>query len=111
MKRVSLILTFVVLCLGVPALMLGEDNPNIGTWKLNVEKSKFTGMPAPKSMTRNVSADGDSVKYSYEGTGPDGTAMTYSFTVKYDGKDYPVTGSAPPFGSDQIAIKRVTSHK
>jgi len=49
MKRVSMILAVVVLCLGVPALMLGVDNPNIGTWKLNTEKSKYSGMPAPKT--------------------------------------------------------------
>ena len=37
MKRVSMILAVVVLCLGVPALMLADDNPNIGAWKLNTE--------------------------------------------------------------------------
>jgi hypothetical protein len=111
MKRVSLILAVVVLCLGVPALMLGQDNPNIGSWKLNVEKSKYTGIPAPKSLTRTVTADGDSVKYSFEGTGADGTALAYGFTVKYDGNDVPVTGSGAPFGADHIAIKRVDSHR
>jgi len=54
-----------------------RDNPVLGTWTLNLEKSKFTGMPTPKSLTRTVSADGDSVKYSYEGTGADGAALTY----------------------------------
>jgi hypothetical protein len=110
MKRVSLLLAVVVLCLGVPALMLGQDNPNIGTWKLNVEKSKYTGIPAPKGLTRTVSADGDSVKYSFEGTGADGTALAYSFTVKYDGNDVPVTGSGMPYGADHVDIKRVDSH-
>jgi hypothetical protein len=110
MKRVSLILAVVVLCLGVPALMLGQDNPNIGTWKLNLEKSKFTGTPAPKSVTRTVTADGDSVKYSFEATGADGTALAYGFTVKYDGNDYPATGNGVPSGADHIAFKRVNSH-
>jgi hypothetical protein len=50
------------------------------------------------------------VKYSFEGTGADGTALAYSFTVKYDGKDVPVTGSGMPYGADHIAIKRVDSH-
>jgi hypothetical protein len=111
MKRVSMVLAVVVLCLGVPALMLADDNPNIGAWKLNTEKSKYTGIPAPKSLTRTVTADGDSVKYSFEGTGADGSALSYSFTVKYDGKDAPITGSGMPYGADQIAIKRITSHK
>jgi hypothetical protein len=110
MKRVSLILVVAVLCLGVPALMLGQDNPQMGTWKLNVEKSKYTGMPAPKSLTRTVEAEGDNVKYSFEGTGADGSALAYGFTVKYDGKDAAITGSGAPLGADHIAIKQLNSH-
>jgi hypothetical protein len=111
MKRVCMILAVVVLCLGVPSLVLAQDNPVIGTWKLNAEKSKYNGVPAPKSLTRTVAADGDSVKYTFEGTGADGAALNYSFTVKYDGKDYPVTGAGMPYGADHIAIKRVASNK
>jgi hypothetical protein len=110
MKRVSIILAVVVLCLGVPGLMLGQDNPNIGTWKLNTGKSKYAGVPAPKSLTRTVTADGDSVKYSFEGTGADGTALAYGFTLKYDSNDAAITGSGMPYGADQIAIKRVNAH-
>jgi hypothetical protein len=111
MKQVRTILAVVALCLAVPALMLAQDNPAIGTWKLNTEKSKYSGAPAPKSLTRTVTADGDSVKYSFEGTGADGAALSYSFTVKYDGKDYPTSGSGMPYGADNIAIKHVSSHK
>jgi hypothetical protein len=110
MKRASLILAVVVLCLGVPTLMLGQANPNIGTWKLNLEKSKFTGTPAPKSLTRTVTGDGDSAKYSFEGTGADGTALAYGFTAKYDGNDYAVSGNGAPSGADHISFKRVNSH-
>jgi hypothetical protein len=89
---------------------MAQTNPVVGSWKLNLEKSKFpTGM-APKSLSRTVTADGDSVTYSFEGQGPDGSALKYSFTVKYDGKDYEVTGSGMPYGADHIAIKRVNSH-
>jgi hypothetical protein len=110
MKQVCMIMAVVVLCLGVPGLMLAQDNPNIGTWKLNVEKSKYTGTPAPKSLTRTVSADGDSVKYSFEGSGADGTALAYGFTVKYDGNDYAASGNGVPSGADHISFKRVNSH-
>jgi hypothetical protein len=111
MKQVCMVLAVIVLCLGVPSLMLAQDNPAIGTWKLNGEKSKYSGIPAPKSLTRTVAADGDSVKYSFEGTGADGKPMAYGFVVKYDGKDNPVTGSGMPYGADHIAIKRVGSNK
>ena len=110
MKRIAFVFAVTILCLVVPGLLLAQTNPAVGSWKLNVEKSKFpTGM-APKSLSRTVTADGDSVTYSFEGQGPDGSALKYSFTVKYDGKDYEVTGSGMPYGADHIAIKRVNSH-
>lgn len=111
MKHVCMILAVVVLCLAVPGLMLAQDNPALGTWKLNAEKSKYTGMEGPKSLSRTVAADGDSVKYSFEGTGADGKAVAYGFTLKYDGKDYPVTGSGMPYGADHITIKRIGTNK
>ncbi|HVO56485.1 MAG TPA: hypothetical protein VMT51_02190 [Dongiaceae bacterium] len=111
MKRVSFFLAVVVLCLAGPAFLRAEDNPILGTWKLNLEKSKFAGVAAPKSLTRVVAADGDRVKYSFEGTAADGSASTYSFTVKYDGVDVPITGNGTPYGADQIAIKRENSHQ
>lgn len=86
-----------------------QDNPALGTWKLNVAKSKFTGVPAPKELTRALDADGDSVKYTFAGTAADGSSVAYSFTLKYDGKDYPVEGTAPG-GFDQIAITKVNAH-
>ena len=41
----------------VPAF--AQDNPLVGTWKLDVTKSKFDPGPAPKSLTRTVEAQGD----------------------------------------------------
>lgn len=110
MKRIAFILAVAVFCLGVPGSMLAQANPAVGTWKLNLEKSKFPTGTAPKSLTRTVTVDGDNVKYSFEGQGPDGAALSYGFTVKYDGKDYDVTGAGMPYGADHIAIKRVNSH-
>jgi hypothetical protein len=110
MRRIAFVLVVAVLCLGGPSLIVAQSNPNVGTWKLNLEKSKFPSGMAPTSLTRTVSVDGDSVKYSFEGQGPDATALTYGFTVKYDGKDYEVTGAGMPYGADHIAIKRINSH-
>jgi|ERR1035438_3495336 hypothetical protein len=111
MKRMALVLAVAMICMGFSGLMLAQENPVVGTWKLNLEKSKFPSGMAPKSMTRTVSADGDKVKYSFEGEGHDGKALNYSFTVTYDGKDNEVAGSGMPYGADHIAIKRLSSHK
>ena len=75
---------------------------------MNVAKSKFTGAPAPKELTRTLTADGDAVKYTFAGTA-DGSTLAYSFTAKFDGKDYPVEGKAPG-GFDHISIKKVNDH-
>lgn len=110
MRRIVFVLAVAAICLGISGLMLAQDNPLLGTWKVNLEKSKFASGMAPKSLTRTVSADGDKVTYSFEGESNDGTAMKYGFTVMYDGKDYEISGSGMPFGADHIAIKRINSH-
>jgi len=109
MKRA---LAYVVVAMFVAmgsAQVFAQANPLLGTWKLNVAKSKYTGTPMPKEMTRTVEAAGDSVKYTYAGTAADGSPVSYGFTVKYDGKDYPMTGTAPG-GIDMIAIKRINAN-
>jgi hypothetical protein len=109
MKRAFGYVAIVVLVALASVQLFAQSNPLFGTWKLNLAKSKYTGMPAPKEMTRIVEADGDSVKYSNTGIAADGSPITFGFTVKYDGKDYPVTGKAP-FEADTIAIKRVNDY-
>jgi hypothetical protein len=111
MKRFLLLLCFVVITALAAGPLMAQTNPFIGTWKLNVAKSKFEPGPAPKSQTRTIVAEGDGAKYSFEGVRADGTAISYSFTVKYDGKDYPITGSGAPGGADSISIKRVGTNK
>jgi hypothetical protein len=109
MKQTSLALVALAVCLVAPTLMKADTSAFVGTWKLNLEKSTFTAGTAPKSMTRTITADGDSVTYSFDGTAADGSALKYSFTVKYDGKDYPITGTGPN-GSDHITLKQINSH-
>jgi hypothetical protein len=58
----------VVLVAMASVQIIAQTNPLLGTWKLDVAKSKYTGTPMPKEMTRTVEADGDSVKYTYAGT-------------------------------------------
>jgi hypothetical protein len=111
MKRLLMLLSFLVITALAAGPLSAQTNPFVGTWKLNVAKSKFEPGPAPKSQTRTVVAEGEGAKYSFEGVRDDGTAISYSFTVKYDGKDYPITGSGAPGGADSIAIKRVGTNK
>ena len=86
---------------------LGADN-TIGTWKLNVPKSKYTPEPMPvKSLTVTREAADGGVKQTAIGELADGTAINASYTAKYDGKDVQVAGNAP---YDTISIKQVNAN-
>jgi hypothetical protein len=80
-------------------------DPLIGTWRLNVEKSKPKSF---KSGTTVIERAGEGVKFTVDLAGADGTAYHWTFTAKYDGKDYPATGNSP-FG-DVAALARVDPH-
>jgi hypothetical protein len=108
MKRALALIAITVLAFACTGRVLAQ-NPLVGTWKLNVAKSKYNPGPAPKSMTRIVEADGDKVKYTFEGVAADGSPVSYSFTVAYDGKDHPTTGAAPS-GADAVSAKQTGSN-
>jgi hypothetical protein len=99
----------VVLALGA---VLGADianlsaqasDPRIGTWKLNVAKSKYSPGPAPQSLTVNVEPSGQGEKVTTEFVNADGTRTTTEYTANFDGKDYPLTGSQI---ADTVSLKR-----
>jgi hypothetical protein len=111
MKRFLFALSFLIIAYVAAGPLLAQDNPFVGTWKLDVAKSKSEPGPVAKSQTRTVVAEGEGAKYSFEGVRADGTPFSYSFTVNYDGKDYPVTGTGMPGGADTIAINLAGTHK
>jgi hypothetical protein len=110
MKRSTSIFAVAVVCLALAGSMLADSMAFVGTWKLNLDKSKYPAGQAPKSLTRTVSADGDTVTYKFEGLGPDGSVFSYGFASKLDGKDSEVTGTGMPYGADHVAIKQLNSH-
>jgi hypothetical protein len=97
------------LAFAASATLRAQSNPLVGTWKLNVTKSKFDPGPGPESLTRTVVAEGDGVKYSFEGVAADGKPIAYGFSATFDGKDNPISGSAPN-GADTISAKRIDSN-
>ena len=102
------ILTRALIALAITTVAaFGADN-TLGTWKLNVAKSKYTPAPFPlKSLTITREASDGGVKQTTTGEQADGTAINASYTAKYDGKDVQVTGNAP---YDTIAIKQVNAN-
>ena len=110
MKR-SLVVLALVVCTAMSGPLWAQDNPFVGTWKLNTAKSKFQPGPGPKSLKRTIAAQGGGASYTFAGVGADGASIAYSFSTNYDGKDSAITGAGAPGGADTIALKRVSSRK
>ena len=90
MKRMICLLSFVMLFAAASACVAADD-ANLGTWKLNEAKSKFSP-GAAKNTSVVYQAAGDSVKVTVDGVGTDGKPSHNEWTGKFDGKDYPLTG-------------------
>lgn len=92
-------LVFVSVALGF------QNNPHMGTWKLNEAKSKFAGKARNHTVT--YEAAGDQTKVTVDGVDENGAAVHNEWTGKFDGKDYPVTGDAT---SDVRSYRVINSH-
>ena len=109
MKRILVLVAAVALSLVASGTLLAQNDAFVGTWKLNVAKSKFTGTPAPKSETRTVVAQGNGLKVTYDGIAADGSPISYGLTTNLDGKDSAFSGTGP-FGTDTVAVTRVDAN-
>ena len=109
--RLSACVVSVVALLGLSvvrtAVVSAQADPHVGTWVLNVAKSKYTPGPPPKEQTSVYSAAGQGIKVATKGVGADGKPTAAEFTAMFDGKDHPVTGN-PDY--DAVMMKRVDSH-
>ena len=91
MKAKTIALTISLVFVSVVALGF-QNNPQLGTWKLNEAKSKFAGKA--RNQTVVIEAAGDQVKVTVDGVDESGAAAHNEWTGKFDGKDYPITGDA-----------------
>ena len=107
MRRLLRSLTFgAVLVVIVPILILSAQTPDaaIGTWKLNVAKSKYDPGPAPKTQTLTYEAAGQSVRITSQTSDARGQQTLIQYTASYDGRDYPVFGGED---FDTTALRRI----
>lgn len=106
MKRRIALFAALVVVLAAGSVLLAQDNPFVGTWKLNVAKSKFNPGPAPQSGTRTWDASG---KVMVEGINAAGKTTSYGYTIKGDGKEYPTMGAIPNT-ADKITSKKIDAN-
>jgi hypothetical protein len=84
------------------------DDPVLGTWKLNVEKSTFSPGPGWQSQIRVYQRTPAGILVTWTGLDAKGDKMQVSYTYKYDGKDYPMVGSASYDTLNAVRIDALT---
>jgi len=97
-------LLFLALATALPQIGFAQTIM-VGTWKLNLTKSKYSPGPAPKSSTIIFEAVGQGFRGTIEGIDAQGNPTKAVFGVFFlDGKSHPVTGF-PAY--DAVSIKQI----
>jgi hypothetical protein len=81
-----------------------DTDPLLGTWELNVAKSKYSPGPALKSETRTYVMVGQEIQATSKGVDGAGKPTARTWTVNYDGKERPLTGDQDV---DALSLKRI----
>jgi hypothetical protein len=95
-----------MLAMGLPALaaIAQAPTPVIGTFVLNVAKSKYDPGPPPTSQTRTYMAVPGGYRFSSDAVNAAGEKIHIEFTAAFDRKYHRMTGSPT---SDSIMVKQV----
>jgi hypothetical protein len=104
MGRALLVLPLLIVS-ALPTLC--SDDPMIGTWQLNVSRSRYHPGPMPKSQVRVYATSEEGTQETVTTVNADGETVKVIFPGIYDGRDYPVTGSSQ---YDTIALHRIDDY-
>jgi hypothetical protein len=105
MKARTAALTLAALCFLAAQVAFAQD-PYLGTWILNETKSNLVP-GAPKNTTVIYESVGDRIKVTVTGIDSAGNPIHSEWTGKFDGREYPVTGSPT---ADERSYRRIGSH-
>ena len=111
-RRTTVMLTGMTLLglamVALPQVGFAQSDPWLGTWQLNLAKSKYSPGPPPKSLAVNWQGEGQNRKITVVGVDAQGNPIVIVMTEAVeDGKPDPVTGS-PDY--DAHAATRVDAH-
>jgi hypothetical protein len=90
----------------LPLCLIAAADPFTGAWTLNLLESKLPP-PLPRSQIVHIKANRTGIHVREEIVNEDGQPMTVTVKAKFDGKDYPASGS--PF-ADSVTYQRIDSH-
>jgi hypothetical protein len=101
--------TFLFRTFGTAATMEDPSDPALGTWILNIAKSRFDPGPAPRSEKRTYEAMPEGIKATIEVTAADGSGFSVtSPPYKQDGKPYALTDDPHTTNDRSVTAHEVT---
>jgi hypothetical protein len=83
-----------------------EQDDLLGTWQLDLAKSKYSPGPAPKGESRIYRRDQEGIKGTVERRYADGRVETIEYRADF-GQEYPVSGTE---AYDAVKLKKIDSH-
>lgn len=107
--RLRCLLVVALIAVGTNPVLTAQSRPTqapdqlLGTWQLDVAKSRYRPGPAPTSETRTYVRSGENVVGVILRAFPDGRRERIEYTADFD-REYPVTGTAD---YDHVVLKRI----
>jgi hypothetical protein len=97
MGRIAIVVGALIAVLMIPFAVVGQtSDPWVGTWKLNLSKSKYDPGPPPKSMTLKIEPmPGGAFKHTFDGVDAKGQTTHSERVGKFDGNEVPVQAVLP----------------
>ena len=96
-------ITLVLALFGLGGMLTAAD-PIIGTWRMNIAKSKFSPGPAPKSVISTLTQEAEWILTRTDAIESSGQPIRRTNRYKIDGKEYPYEG---PQGKGTISVSRI----
>ena len=102
----KMMLALVVVMLSICVVLTAANDPWVGTWKLNLAKSKYTGVQGPKSNINIFEpVSGGGMKVTVRIVGAEGKENSTERIEIYDGIPHPMEGAGP--GGTAVSVKRI----
>jgi hypothetical protein len=100
-------LLFLDACFNVQVGIAQSKDPFLGVWILDADKSQFVPGPAPEDRKMIFEAKENSIRHTTKTLNAFlSTTDDIDYTARFDGKDYPITGT----GLDTVSLKRIDAN-
>ena len=99
-----------VMSIGIAATVAcAADDPFVGTWKLNIAKSKYNPGPPPKTGSNKFEPAPGGLKLIVKNEDTQGKPTSFERVEVYDGKMHSAHGEGR-LGPDAFSMKRVDAY-